>query len=64
MGGTMAFVKDSGFIITTPHSNLVRRVDISQAQLLQIAGILGIQDMKRLEDETIRTIFVYAPPPR
>jgi hypothetical protein len=59
----MALVKEGGYIITTRHSNAVQRVTVSQEKLLQIAEILGMQDLKTLSDEYIRTIFVYAPPP-
>ena len=59
-----SFVKHSGFVITTPHSNLVKSQDISQETLLEISRVLGVDKLeptKRLKDESIRTIFIYAP---
>ena len=63
----MGFVKHGGFIITTPKSNLVDNIGgtVSQEKLREIAQILGVTDANyanRLKEETIRTIFVYAPP--
>lgn len=61
----MGFVKHGGFIITTPKSNLVDNIGgtVSQEKLREIARILGVTGAKanRLKEETIRTIFVYAP---
>jgi hypothetical protein len=59
-----SFVKHSGFVIATPHSNLVKIQDISQETLLEISRLLGVDKLeptKRLKDESIRTIFIYAP---
>jgi hypothetical protein len=62
----MGFVKHGGFIITTPKSNLVDNIGgtVSQEKLREIARILGVTAnyANRLKEETIRTIFVYAPP--
>jgi hypothetical protein len=56
--------KLGGCIITTPNKTYISKKAIDQKTLHKIADLLGIRaaDRRKLTVESIRTIFIHAPP--